>query len=108
MFLYCDKHDMPHTFSVSKRIAELIDRRESIQTKDIKKIYIDSVENSSEIWIDNDMFEKYFPNVTENKVILKDRHKHLHEMNDRLLIKEIDREIFSVCRKCLLECLCDE
>ncbi|MCC8367010.1 hypothetical protein J8V57_12080 [Xenorhabdus sp. PB61.4] len=108
MFLYCDKHEMPHTFPVSKRIAELISNRKNIQTKNIKKIYIDSTDNSGEIWVDNDMFEKYFPNSTEDKIILKDRHKHIYKMNDRLLIREIEKEIFSVCRKCLLELLSDE
>lgn len=108
MFEFCPVHKCELNFFVSSVLYEKIQKNIQINAFDIAYIVVETEGNKClKHAVDKKFFEKYFSCVNESIVYLKDRNRNTKEMNDRLVIKRIEKELYPVCKKCFQSLLID-
>lgn len=108
MFDFCPIHECELNFFVSNVLYEKVQNNMHINEFDIAYIVVETEgDNCLKYAVDRFFFEKYFSCVNSSIVYLKDRNRKLKEMNDRLIIKRIEKELCPVCKKCFQSLLRD-
>lgn len=87
--------------ATSPRLAAAISSNESMPPEEIRYLRFRNDGKSYERAVDSNFLEKFGLPVNDAVVILKDRDKALKQLNDRLLIQKIIREMKGVCPLCL-------
>lgn len=98
---FCEKHGAQQFVMTSPRIAAAIVRGQSIKETELRKLQIESLGKTFEYFVDSEFLDKLKIASDERTLILKDRDKRAKQLNDRLIIQKIVREMKWVCPVCL-------
>lgn len=99
----CEKHSSAINALVSPYLFKAVAQGSKINRKEQRFIRVEGEGGFSRFVVDKDFFEKYFPDAKENSVVLRDRNIKLKQLNDRVLIVKIEKELRLVCSECLEE-----
>ena len=94
---YCVKHGFQPFISTSPRLAEAISSNQSVTHDDIRYLDFDLFGRNFRETVDPTFLENFGLPSHRGVVVLKDRDKNAKQLNDRLLIQKITKEMISVC-----------
>lgn len=97
---YCDKHGPQPFTQTSPKLAEKISAISSVSEVDIRRIEIDSGGKSFQYLVDVEFLKRFMLPVDQDIVVLRNCNKGLKQLNDRLIIQKITKEMKWVCPLC--------
>lgn len=101
MLPFCTIHNIAADVSVSTSIRDALEKDSPLKnTRQIVIIQPDEGMKRSYILVDDDVLDKVGIGEKEH-VVLFDRDRKNKKLNDRLLIRKIDQQLWSVCAVCL-------
>jgi hypothetical protein len=98
---FCEKHGVQKFVLSSPRLAAAIAQDESIKETDLRRLQIESLGKTFEYFVDREFLDNLLIASEEQILNLKDRDKKSKQLNDRLIIQKIVREMKWVCPVCL-------
>lgn len=98
---FCEKHGVQQFIMTSPRLAAAITQDESIKETDLRELQIETLGKTFEYFVDREFLDNLMIASGERILILKDRDKASKQLNDRLIIQKIVREMKWVCPVCL-------
>jgi hypothetical protein len=103
--ILCKKHGMQNMAMTSARFQAAIWEGRSIEKSDVRMLEIRSAEGKRQYPIDAEILTRLQIASVNNTLTLKERDQHLKQLNDRLVIQKIFREMKDnwVCAACLDE-----
>lgn len=101
----CKRHHIQRFITTSAKFAAAIANNESVSPEEVRTLQIDADGTIYEKKVDAGLLEQFGFPVTHAVVRLKDRDKSAKQLNDRILILKIRKEMKWVCPVCLRELL---
>jgi len=98
---FCEKHGVQQFVMTSPLLAAAITQGESIKETDLRRLQIESLGKTFEYFVDREFLDEFMIAPDKRILILKDRDKPSKQLNDRLIIQKIVREMKWVCPVCL-------
>lgn len=99
----CKKHGMQTLVLTSPEFSERTKSCKKIKKSEALLLTIKHVDSDSTYYIDFNFFNEFIPERNKENLILLDRNRSKKELNDRLIIQKILKEMVSVCPECLKE-----
>lgn len=98
---YCEKHKRAGHVLTSPKLVAAAKNNEPVDGADIRYIQFNSTDGSYQNPVDLDFFEKLGFPADQSIVELNDRDKSSNQLNDRIVIVKITKEMRGVCPDCL-------
>ena len=100
-WVFCEKHRRQGLVITSPKFVAAAKRKEFVDPADIRYINIHSDGRMTRNPVDRAFFEKLGFPVEHFFVILHDRDKIAMQLNDRILVLKIKKEMAGICSDCL-------
>lgn len=104
---HCKRHGVQPFVMTSPLFSRIIENNGPTNAYDFCEFRIESLGEVFEYIVDGDFLQKFMGGSMRQVITLKDRDKTAKEMNDRLIIQRIVREMEWVCSKCFQKIILD-
>ncbi len=97
----CEKHGTQKFVLTSPRLAAALAEGKLTKETDLLELKINSLDKIFEYTVDREFLKDFQFNLYDREVTLQDRSKISKQLNDRLTIRKLLREMKWVCPVCL-------
>lgn len=97
----CNRHDAQRFVLTSPRLASAVTGGEDMEGLNARTLRIEGATGSFEYLVDSEFLEGLGISSKQSPVLLKDRNRVSRQLNDRLAILRLMRDMRWVCPACL-------